>query len=43
VNEFVAEMGGISERLQNDLQRLDDLSIPVDIVYEQGRTVLGLD
>jgi len=28
--------------LQADLNRLDAISIPVDIVYQQGREALGL-
>ena len=43
VDEFVAENGAMSELLRSDLARLDKLSIPVDIVYEQGRDVLGLE
>lgn len=42
VSAFVAEKGGVSDQLQADLDRLDAISIPVDIVYEQGREVLGL-
>jgi len=42
VNLFVAENGNVSEQLQADLDRLGAASIPVDIVYKQGRSVLGL-
>jgi hypothetical protein len=42
VAEFVAKMGNVSEQLQADLNRLDSLSIPVDIVYQQGKEELGL-
>jgi hypothetical protein len=42
VAAFVAEMGNVSTQLQADLNRLDALSIPVDIVYQQGREELGL-
>ena len=42
VAAFVDEYGSVSEQLQADLNRLDAISIPVDIVYEQGREVLGL-
>ena len=42
VAAFVADNGSVSDQLQADLDRLDALSIPVDIVYEQGREVLGL-
>ena len=42
VAAFVAEMGNVGARLQADLDRLAAKSIPVDIVYEQGKEVLGL-
>lgn len=42
VAELVAEKGVISEELQNDLDRLSDANIPVDVVFEQGTKVLGL-
>ena len=42
VADFVAKMGNVSEQLQADLNRLDSLSIPVDIVYQQGKEELGL-
>jgi len=42
VVSFVAEMGNVSAQLQADLDRLDAISIPVDIVYQQGREELGL-
>jgi len=42
VAAFVAEKGNIGSQLQNDLNRLDAISIPVDIVYQQGREVLGI-
>ncbi len=42
VAAFVAQMGNVSAQLQTDLNRLDALSIPVDIVYQQGKEVLGL-
>lgn len=42
VSLFVAENGQVGTQLQADLDRLDALSIPVDIVYEQGKEVLGL-
>ena len=32
----------IPEQLQGDLDRLDELGIPVDIVFEQGLEALGL-
>jgi hypothetical protein len=42
VAAFVAERGNVGAQLQADLNRLDALSIPVDIVYQQGREQLGL-
>ncbi|MCP4047982.1 MAG: Zn-dependent hydrolase, partial [Gammaproteobacteria bacterium] len=42
VAELVAEYGTVGEQLQADLNRLDALSIPVDIVYQQGKQELGL-
>ncbi|MDH3903747.1 MAG: Zn-dependent hydrolase [Xanthomonadales bacterium] len=43
VATFVAERGNVSPQLQADLNRLDALSIPVDIVYQQGKEQLGLN
>ncbi len=42
VDAFVTEMGNVSSGLQADLDRLADAGIPVDIVFEQGKHVLGL-
>jgi hypothetical protein len=42
VAAFVAERGNTTPQLQADLNRLDALSIPVDIVYQQGKDQLGL-
>jgi len=39
---YLENNGKIGETLQSDLQRLKSASIPVDIVYEQGTTVLGM-
>ncbi|MCF8303676.1 MAG: Zn-dependent hydrolase [Bacteroidales bacterium] len=39
---LVKEKGVIMEQLQNDLNRLSDANIPVDIVFEQGKDVVGL-
>jgi len=36
------EKGTVSEQLQQDLQRLSDANIPVDITFTQGVEVLGL-
>jgi hypothetical protein len=40
--QLVEEKGFIREELQSDLDRLKDLSIPVDIVFQQGPELLGL-
>jgi hypothetical protein len=40
VASFVEEYATMPEQLQADLDRLDDEGIPVDITYEQGRSVL---
>lgn len=42
VAAFVAETGNVGAQLQTDLDRLASANIPVDIVYEQGKDVLGL-
>jgi hypothetical protein len=42
VSDFVARKGVMTEQLQSDLDRLAEKSIPVDIVYKQGKRVLGL-
>jgi len=42
VAEFVAKMGNVGPQLQADLNRLDAINIPVDIVYQQGKEVLDL-
>jgi hypothetical protein len=42
VSDFVDQNGNVSEQLQADLDQLSAASIPVDIVYKQGRSVLGL-
>jgi hypothetical protein len=42
VAKLVAEKGVIKEQLSEDLQRLTDATIPVDITFKQGKTVLGL-
>ncbi|WP_044403126.1 Zn-dependent hydrolase [Lacinutrix sp. Hel_I_90] len=43
VSKFVVNYGAIAEELQKDLERLSDASIPVDVVFEQGASVLGLE
>jgi len=42
VADLVKEKGNIGEMLAADLQKLEDANIPVDIVFEQGKSVLGL-
>ena len=42
VAKLVADKGVISQSLQDDLDRLSDANIPVDIVFEQGVATLGL-
>jgi len=39
---LLVEKGVISEQLAKDLSRLEDAKIPVDIVFKQGKEVLGL-
>ena len=39
---FVEQMGKIPVGLQSDLDRLEEAEIPVDVVFEQGVSVLGL-
>jgi len=42
VANLVAEKGMISPELQSDLDRLGNANIPVDVIFEQGKEVLGL-
>lgn len=42
VEELLAKMGAISPDLQADLDKLKTKKIPVDIIFEQGKEVLGL-
>lgn len=42
VDQLVASKGVISETLAADLARLESAKIPVDIVFKQGKKVLGL-
>lgn len=42
VAAFVDQLGGVGPQLQADLDRLAEAGIPVDIVYEQGPSQLGL-
>lgn len=43
VAAFIDQYGGIEEGLQADLDKVNAAGIPVDIVFEQGLSVLGLD
>lgn len=42
VAKLVAEKGIIDKELQADLDKLSSAGIPIDIVFEQGASVLGL-
>ncbi len=42
VAALVKEKGAIGTQLQSDLDRLTELNVPVDIVFDQGLKVLGL-
>jgi hypothetical protein len=42
VKRFMAARSTLSPTLQGDLARLGDKGIPVDVVFEQGKAVLGL-
>jgi hypothetical protein len=42
VKQLLLEQGKISPELQSDLNRLAQADIPVDVVFEQGKEVLGL-
>jgi hypothetical protein len=42
VGKLIKESGVIDETLTADLARLEAASIPVDIVFKQGKKVLGL-
>ena len=43
VTKMLAERGGIDAALQSELDGIQKNKIPVDIVFEQGTGVLGLD
>lgn len=43
VEQLMGEKGSIGEDLQKDLDRLSEAGIPVDVVFEQGVDVLGLN
>jgi hypothetical protein len=38
--EILDEMGTIGDELQSDLDRLTELEVPVDLLFEQGPDVL---
>lgn len=42
VAKLVTEKGKVSPQLQKDLDRLKEANIPVDIIFDQGTSVLGL-
>ena len=42
VEDLMKRMGSISPDLQKDLDALSGKKIPVDLIFEQGKTVLGL-
>ncbi|NVJ68353.1 MAG: Zn-dependent hydrolase [Gammaproteobacteria bacterium] len=42
VKDLLDGKGIISEQLANDLQKLEDNQIPVDVTFKQGKEVLGL-
>jgi hypothetical protein len=42
VAKFFENYGSIPQQLQDDLNRLSEASIPVDVVFEQGIEALGL-
>jgi hypothetical protein len=39
---FMQQYGQMDDDLKNALKRIEEKDIPVDIVFEQGKTVLGL-
>jgi hypothetical protein len=43
VQELMAQYGQVGPQLRADLDRVNAAGIPVDIVFEQGVSVLGLD
>lgn len=43
VDAFVQEYGRMTPALSESLQRVADAGIPVDVAYEQGEAVLGLE
>jgi hypothetical protein len=43
VKEFMATRATLSPTLRADLARLEAKGVPVDVVFEQGPAVLGLE
>ncbi len=43
VAKLVKEKGVVGKQLKKDLQGLNDAKIPVDIIFEQGAKVLGIE
>ena len=43
VEQLIADYGAVGDVLQSDLDRLSEANIPVDIVFEQGLSQLGLE
>lgn len=43
VTKLVKEKGIVPDQLQQDLQKLNDAHIPVDIIFDQGIKTLGLN
>jgi hypothetical protein len=43
VTAFMRERGALAPDLKHDLDRLATRKIPVDVVFEQGGHVLGLE
>ncbi len=42
VDRFIRDYGSIGTSLQEDLNRINEAGIPVDIIFEQGSAALGL-
>jgi hypothetical protein len=43
VKQFMTERGAVASEVTADLARLGSKRIPVDVVFEQGPGVLGLE
>jgi len=41
--EWIENDGVMTEQLRADLERVNEAGIPVDIVFKQGKDVLGLE